>query len=185
MAKNGATTGNLERAIFAYNHDQNYVAEVMMYARLYVTEGFIPIEVIEPSESGFARPVPGVVTSPFGIRIDPVTGKPGASHEGIDFACQAGQRIPASKAGKVVYAGWQDERNPKSGYGIFVWIDHGGGFKTTYAHLSQTTVQVGDVVQAGDVVGVCGSTGKSTGLHLHFEIFVNGWRVDPAPYIGL
>ncbi|WP_235941787.1 M23 family metallopeptidase [Paenibacillus puerhi] len=89
--------------------------------------------------------------------------------------------MPASKAGKVVYAGWQDERTPKSGYGIFVWIDHGGGYKTTYAHLSQTTVQVGDVVQAGDVVGVCGSTGKSAGLHLHFEIFVNGCRVDPAP----
>lgn len=68
---------------------------------------------------------------------------------------------------------------------MFVWIDHGGGFKTTYAHLSQTTVQVGDTVQAGDVVGVCSSTGKSTGLHLHFEIFVNGRRVDPAPYIGL
>ncbi|WP_159888654.1 lytic transglycosylase domain-containing protein [Paenibacillus puerhi] len=77
LAKNGAATGNLERAIFAYNYDQNYVAEVMMYARLYATEGFIPIEVIEPSESGFARPVPGVVTSPFGIRINPVTGKPG------------------------------------------------------------------------------------------------------------
>lgn len=185
LAKNGASTGNLERAIFSYNHSQNYVAEVMMYARLYVTEGFIPIEVIEPSESGFARPVSGEVTSGFGIRIDPVTGKPGASHEGIDFACQAGQRIPASKAGKVVFAGWQDANDHSKGYGLFVWVDHGGGFKTTYAHMSQTTVQVGDVIQAGDVVGVCGSTGKSTGLHLHFEIFVNGRRVDPSPFIGL
>lgn len=185
LAKNGAATGNLERAIFAYNHSQDYVSEVMMYARLYVKEGFIPIEVIEPSESGFARPVSGAVTSPFGIRIDPVTGEPGESHQGIDFACQAGHRIPASKAGKVVYAGWQDERDPIKGYGQFVWVDHGDGFKTTYAHLSQTTVRVGDKVQAGDVVGVCGSSGKTTGLHLHFEIFVNGRRVDPAPYIGL
>jgi murein DD-endopeptidase MepM/ murein hydrolase activator NlpD len=139
--------------------------------------------VLAPSESGFARPVSGPVTSRFGIRIDPVTGVPGDAHEGIDFACHSGQRIPASKAGKVVYAGWQDERNPKAGYGQFVWINHGGGYKTTYAHLSQITVQVGDTVQAGDVVGVCGSTGNSTGLHLHFEIFTDGRRVDPAPFI--
>jgi murein DD-endopeptidase MepM/ murein hydrolase activator NlpD len=101
-----------------------------------VTEGFILIEVIEPSESGFARPVSGVVTYPFDIRIDPVTGKPGASHEGIDFACEAGQRIPASKARKVVFADWQDVNDHSKGYGQFVWVDHGGGFKTTYAHMS-------------------------------------------------
>lgn len=186
LAKNGAVTGNMERAVFTYNRSQQYVSEVMMYAQLYVVEGFIPIEVINPSANGFARPLSGIITSRFGIRVDPVTNEPGAFHQGIDFACVNGkERIPASKGGKVIYAGWQDVRNPKVGYGQYVRIDHGGGFRSTYAHMSRITVQVGDVVDAGDVVGICGSTGKSTGPHLHFEIIVNGRQVDPASFIGL
>ncbi len=185
LAKNGAASGHWEKAIFTYNHSQEYVAEVMKYANLYVLEGFTPIEVMEPSKSGFARPVSGQVTSGFGIRLDPVTGEPGDSHEGIDFACSAGQPIPASRAGTVTMAGWQNPDDPNASYGQFVWVDHGGGYKTTYAHLSAIHVELGDKVKAGDVVGACGSTGKSTGNHLHFEIFVHGRRVDPAPYIGL
>ena len=184
LASNGVAEGNFQKAIFTYNHSEQYVAEVMKYAQLYVEEGFETFHMVQVSEGGLARPLLTAITSDFGERIDPFSGKLDF-HAGIDFDCSAGETIPASQSGKVVYAGWQNETNPKQGYGLYVWVDHGNGVKTTYAHLSSVSVEVGDVIQLGDVVGQCGSTGSSTGSHLHFEVFVNGQRVNPARFIGL
>ncbi|MBD7939652.1 peptidoglycan DD-metalloendopeptidase family protein [Cytobacillus sp. Sa5YUA1] len=184
LAKNGAAEGDLQRAVYAYNHSNEYVNQVLYYADLYV-EGYVAIDEVVAGESGFARPLDTTVTSEFGLRVNPITGESSDSHKGVDFACSIGQSIPAAKDGKVVYAGWQNPNNHKEGYGLYVWIDHGSGYKTTYAHLSDLNVSVGDTVKLGDKVGGCGSTGSSTGPHLHFEIFQNGVRVDPSPFIGL
>lgn len=184
LAKNGAAEGDLQKAVYAYNHSNEYVNQVLYYADLYV-EGYVAVDKVVAGESGFARPLDTTVTSEFGLRVNPITGESSDSHKGVDFACSIGQSIPAAKDGKVVYAGWQNPNNHKEGYGLYVWIDHGSGYKTTYAHLSDLNVSVGDTVKLGDKVGGCGSTGSSTGPHLHFEIFQNGVRVDPSPFIGL
>ncbi|WP_348625403.1 peptidoglycan DD-metalloendopeptidase family protein (plasmid) [Paenibacillus peoriae] len=185
LAANGAANGEYEKAVFTYNQSQEYVAEVMKYATLYVQDGYKPIETVEPGKGGFARPVEGPVTSPFGPRVHPITGQVGKPHKGVDIGCPKGTSIQAAKAGKVTFAGWQDASNPKKGYGQFIWIDHGGGYRTTYGHLSAIEVSVGQDIQIGQEIGKCGSTGGSTGPHLHFEIAINGTHVNPAPYIGL
>ncbi|MFS0890943.1 peptidoglycan DD-metalloendopeptidase family protein [Peribacillus frigoritolerans] len=184
LSKNGAAEGNLRKAVYTYNHSEQYVNDVLHYAEIYVN-GYETIDKVVSSESGFARPLSTKVTSGFGGRVDPITGAAGDSHKGIDFACSIGQSVPASKDGKVVYAGWQNPNNHKEGYGLYVWVEHGNGSKTTYAHLSGVSVSAGDSVKLGDVVGKCGNSGSSTGPHLHFEIFRNGFRADPAPFIGL
>lgn len=185
LAKNGAAEGNLRKAVYAYNHSEQYVQEVLKFAKMYADGDYQKVSKITAGKSGFARPLNTKVTSGFGRRVDPITGAAGEFHKGIDFACTKGQAIPAAKDGKVVYSGWQNPNNKKEGYGLFVWVDHGGGYKTTYAHMSKSSVKVGDTVKMGDKVGECGSTGSSTGNHLHFEIFQNGNRVDPSPFVGL
>ncbi|MEC0413620.1 peptidoglycan DD-metalloendopeptidase family protein [Bacillus subtilis] len=185
LAKNGAAEGNLRKAVYAYNHSEQYVQEVLKFAKMYANGDYQKVSKITAGKSGFARPLNTKVTSGFGRRVDPITGAAGEFHKGIDFACTKGQAIPAAKDGKVVYSGWQNPNNKKEGYGLFVWVDHGGGYKTTYAHMSKSSVKVGDTVKMGDKVGECGSTGSSTGNHLHFEIFQNGNRVDPSPFVGL
>ncbi|MCY7780191.1 peptidoglycan DD-metalloendopeptidase family protein [Bacillus haynesii] len=185
LAKNGAAEGNLRKAVYAYNHSEQYVQEVLKFAKMYADGDYQKVSKITAGKSGFARPLNTKVTSGFGRRVDPITGAAGEFHKGIDFACTKGQTIPAAKDGKVVYSGWQNPNNKKEGYGLFVWVDHGGGYKTTYAHMSKSSVKVGDTVKMGDKVGECGSTGSSTGNHLHFEIFQNGNRVDPSPFVGL
>lgn len=185
LSHNGAADGNIRKAVYAYNHSEQYVSDVLKYAKMYAKGDFNKVQNVTAGKSGFARPLKTKVTSGFGQRIDPITGSRGEFHKGIDFACTKGQAIPASRSGKVVYTGWQDANNPSVGYGLFVWVEHGNGYKTTYAHMSKTSVSVGDKVKAGDKVGECGSTGSSTGNHLHFEIFKGGERVDPSPYVGL
>lgn len=96
-------------------------------------------------------------------------------HAGIDFAAPAGTPVRAAAAGRVVYAGWRD-----GGFGYHVAIAHGGGVRTTYSHLESVSVAVGQSVGAGAVVGAAGTTGESTGPHLHFEVRVRGAAVDPA-----
>ncbi|MEF3355820.1 peptidoglycan DD-metalloendopeptidase family protein [Paenibacillus sp. GYB006] len=184
LGKSGAASGNIEKALYQYNHSQEYVSEVMKYATLYVTEGYDAIIIPEPGKSGFSRPVNGQVTSEFGPRTHPVTGEVGKPHEGVDFACSYGQPIPASKAGTVIMAGWQNASNPNEGYGQYVRVDHGGGYVTIYAHLSSIKARAGDQVSAGTVLGGCGSTGSSTGNHLHFEIIINGLKVNPLLFVG-
>jgi murein DD-endopeptidase MepM/ murein hydrolase activator NlpD len=123
-----------------------------------------------------ARPVPGGISSGFGPRIHPVYGN-ARQHNGLDMAGSAGDPITACRAGTVVIAGAQ------GGYGNAVVIDHGGGMATLYAHQSRLAVQVGQQVDAGAVIGFVGSTGLSTGPHLHFEVRMLGTPIDAALYL--
>ncbi|MGB0691383.1 MAG: M23 family metallopeptidase [Pseudomonadales bacterium] len=123
------------------------------------------------------RPVKkGWMSSGFGQRIDPITGKQ-AWHNGVDFAGKDGADVIAVAAGVVVYSG------PRSGYGKMVEINHGSGYSTRYGHHKALTVKAGDIVRKGEVIGLMGSSGRSTGPHVHFEVFKNGRIVDPASYI--
>jgi murein DD-endopeptidase MepM/ murein hydrolase activator NlpD len=123
-----------------------------------------------------ARPVPGAITSGFGMRYHPILHYY-RMHTGVDMAAAYGEPIHACRGGTVVLAG------PNGGYGNCVVIDHGGGMATLYAHQSRLAVSVGDHVDAGDVIGYVGSSGMSTGPHLHFEVRLSGNPVDPAPYL--
>ena len=122
------------------------------------------------SGAGFIWPVNAPITSPFGWRW-------GRLHEGIDLGAAYGSPIAAAAAGVVIYAGWE------SGYGNLVVIDHGGGLATAYGHQSRIAVSVGQSVSQGETIGYVGSTGHSTGPHLHFEVRVNGQAVDPLGYL--
>ncbi|MGG6895790.1 peptidoglycan DD-metalloendopeptidase family protein [Rhizobium sp. BR 315] len=126
----------------------------------------------------FRNPAPGkLVTSPFGNRKDPFFGTL-ALHTGTDFHFSPGEKIKATAPGKVVSAGWT------GGYGNMVEIDHGDGISTRYGHMEQILVKVGDKVGRGGVVGLAGSTGRSTGTHLHYEVRENGHSVDPMYFIN-
>jgi murein DD-endopeptidase MepM/ murein hydrolase activator NlpD len=124
------------------------------------------------------QPLPGMldVTSTFGYRTDPFFGRP-ALHTGIDFRGEYGEPVRATAAGRVVTAG------QAGGYGNLVEIDHGSGLATRYGHLSRIAVEAGQWVSAGAVIGAIGSTGRSTGPHLHYEVRVDGAPVDPSRYI--
>ncbi|PYB75192.1 M23 family metallopeptidase [Rhizobium wuzhouense] len=126
----------------------------------------------------FANPAPGRdITSRFGNRPDPFFGGL-AMHAGIDFRAPTGTEIRTTGAGKVVAAGFS------GGYGNMVEVDHGLGISTRYGHMSRVLVKVGDEVATGDVVGLSGSTGRSTGPHLHYEIRRNGDAVDPMQFLN-
>ncbi len=124
------------------------------------------------------QPLPGPVemTSPFGYRDDPFFGRP-ALHTGMDMRGAYGEPIHATAAGRVTIAA------PTGGYGNMVEIDHGAGLSTRYGHMSEIDVAPGQWVTAGEVVGRLGSTGRSTGPHLHYEVRVDGVPVDPARYL--
>jgi len=122
------------------------------------------------------RPVPGPIVSGFGTRENPIGGGTGV-HTGVDIAAPMGTPIRACKAGKVVIASWQ------GGYGNAVVLDHGGGMGTLYGHQSSMAVSVGQTVSSGQVIGYVGSTGNSTGPHLHFEVRLGGTPVNPVPYL--
>jgi murein DD-endopeptidase MepM/ murein hydrolase activator NlpD len=124
------------------------------------------------------QPLPGQleVTSNFGYRADPFLGRP-ALHSGMDLRGDYGEPIRATAAGRVSVAG------PASGYGNMVEIDHGAGLATRYGHMSRIDVEEGQWVQAGAIIGAIGSTGRSTGPHLHYEVRVDGGAVDPSRYI--
>ncbi len=123
------------------------------------------------------RPVlKGWMSSRFGMRNDPITGRR-AWHHGVDFAGKEGADVVTVAAGVVVYAA------PRNGYGKMVEVNHGGGFSTRYGHHKDLSVKVGDIVKKGQIVGLMGSSGRSTGPHVHFEVFKNGRVVDPSSYI--
>ena len=123
-------------------------------------------------------PVPssGIVTSPFGVRLHP-TWNVYRQHWGIDIKADYGENILASDSGTVIISEYN------SSYGNYIVINHGNGMTTLYAHMSTRLVGVGTVVSKGQVIGYCGSTGVSTGPHLHFEVSVNGVKVDPERYL--
>lgn len=126
----------------------------------------------------YRKPVIGEVefTSGFGIRNDPFLGRP-AMHTGLDFRASMGDPVRATANGKVSSAGWA------GGYGRMVEIDHGNGLATRYGHLSQIDVKVGDIIKIGQVIGEVGSTGRSTGPHLHYETRIDGEAVDPQRFL--
>ncbi|MBD3763732.1 MAG: peptidoglycan DD-metalloendopeptidase family protein [Rhodobacterales bacterium] len=133
---------------------------------------------IAAERAPFATPVTASyrLTSPFGWRRDP-KGAGSRMHEGVDFAASHGTPILAAGDGTVIQAGWS------SGYGRMVTIRHDFGLETRYAHLSQIRVKVGDKVSRGDRIGDMGSTGRSTGTHLHYEVRSNGSPVNPMTFI--
>jgi murein DD-endopeptidase MepM/ murein hydrolase activator NlpD len=122
----------------------------------------------------FSWPVNGTITSPFGWRSNPFGGGP-EFHQGLDIAAPLGTTVTAAAAGTVIMAQWY------GGYGNYILIDHGGSYSTGYGHLSAIYVSVGQTVARGQAIGAVGSTGQSTGPHLHFEIRIAGKPVDPAP----
>lgn len=117
-----------------------------------------------------------MISSGFGYRRDPFSGT-GAMHKGLDFRGAVGAPIRAAAAGRVSFVGW------KGGYGKTVEITHGNGLMTRYAHMSKFTAKVGERIDAGATVGQIGSTGRSTGPHLHFEVRINNRAVNPRTFL--
>ena len=117
------------------------------------------------------------VSSRFGLRVHPITGEK-KSHTGIDIASNQGTAVYASDGGNVTLAGWN------GGYGNCIMIDHGNGYVTLYGHLSSISVSQGQTVSQGTTIGAVGSTGNSTGPHLHFEVLKNGTRIDPEQFFS-
>lgn len=116
------------------------------------------------------------LTSDYGMRDHPVLRKR-ANHKGVDLAAPTGTPIYATADGVVGRADWF------SSYGLFVSLDHGGDLETRYAHMSKLAVGAGDTVRKGDIIGYVGSTGRSTGPHLHYEVRIDGVAVNPIPYM--
>ncbi len=121
----------------------------------------------------------GVITSGFGDRNNPFTGSGAENHGGIDFRGQVGEPIHTTANGTVIFAGIQ------GGYGNLVQVQHQYGYTTYYAHMSAIDVKVGQKIKAGDVVGKLGSTGRSTGPHLHYEVRLNSERQNPIQFLTL
>jgi murein DD-endopeptidase MepM/ murein hydrolase activator NlpD len=123
------------------------------------------------------RPISrGWLSSYFGIRTDPFSGRR-VHHSGVDFAGKLGSDVVAVAAGVVQYSG------RRSGYGNLVEINHGKGYVTRYGHNLKNLVEVGQTVKKGEVIAKMGTTGRSTGPHVHFEVMVNGRQVNPKKYI--
>ncbi len=123
------------------------------------------------------RPIQkGWMSSRYGTRVDPFTGQL-AWHAGVDFAGKQGSGIIAVASGVVT---WSGERY---GYGKMVEVDHGNGYKTRYAHCHELKVSIGDIVKKSQVIALMGSSGRSTGPHVHFEVYKNGRTVDPSAYV--
>lgn len=158
----------LEKQVDKLNDEANaLIAEIL---KLQGTEEYVGGE--------FLWPAPGynTVTSEFGNRKHPIL-KVNKLHTGIDIRVPSGNNIVAANAGKVIKAAWNNS------YGYMVMVDHGGGIVTLYAHNSQLKVQTGDIVTRGQLIALSGSTGMSTGPHLHFEVRVNGEYKNPRLYL--
>ncbi|WP_168796459.1 M23 family metallopeptidase [Arthrobacter echini] len=141
-------------------------------------ESLAPPEIMSDSHSAFDVPVErAVLASSFGYRINPVTGVGLEFHPGLDYACGCGAAVTAVEPGTVMESGWH-----AYGGGLRVVIDHGGGLATTYNHLGVLEVPAGALIGRGELVGRVGSSGNSTGCHLHFEVLLDGDKVDPAPW---
>lgn len=116
-----------------------------------------------------------LVTSPYGERWCPFHGY--ESHNGADIGAARGSAVLAAKSGRVIQAGWN------GGYGISVMIAHDDGITTLYGHMDSCSVSVGQTVSQGETIGICGSTGNSTGAHIHYTMYKNGSTIDPLPYL--
>ena len=146
--------------------------------------GYVVDDDTPMSDSGFISPFPGTrwqshVTSEYGPRTDPKTGAPNTPHKGIDLGYGMGTKIHAVASGTVLYV----KDSGGSGYGKHLAINHGGKIITLYGHCSEILVSEGQHVDQGDVIAKVGSTGKSTGPHLHLEFIVNGVSKNPRNYL--
>lgn len=175
---NAQEFSNIMRAKLGWSGygNPNYVSAVLKY--------YLDSSISGGGSEGWGSPFPGMnwknaVSSEFGYRIDPVTGEIGTYHEGIDIAYPVGTVISSVKEGKVITATYSN-----AGYGYHVIIDHGDGYRTMYAHCSSLLVNFGDKVTKGQAIAKVGSTGKSTGPHLHLNVYVNGVAVNPRDYIN-
>lgn len=158
------TLGEVE-SVFARTEQQLDVLGALL-------EGEQLVAAARPSHT----PAPGYISSGFGFRADPFTG--GRSHHyGVDFDANIGDPVHAAAAGIVSFAGW------KSGFGHTVIVDHGEGYQTLYGHNQENLVREGDLVRAGQQLAKVGSSGRSTGSHLHFEVHRNGRPVNPMAYL--
>jgi murein DD-endopeptidase MepM/ murein hydrolase activator NlpD len=169
-----ATGGPFIPADSASNFDQEFDQTVVE-----LDDALSRLDTIRTKATAYPllTPVPGQeITSSFGYRTDPLLGSK-AFHSGIDFRGPTGLAVKASAAGKVIHAG------PSGGYGNMVEIKHASGWVSRYAHLSQFNVQEGDAVDTGDTIGAVGSTGRSTGPHLHYEVRKDDTAHDPAPFL--
>jgi len=145
--------------------------------QLSVLEAMMFNHQVEMSSTPTNAPGNGYITSTFGFRLDPFTGGK-AHHMGIDFDANMGDPVHAAADGVVSFAG------VKTGFGNVIEIDHGNGYSTLYGHNSALVARVGDLVHVGQVIAKAGSTGRSTGPHIHFEVHVNGVPVNPAPFLN-
>ena len=142
-----------------------------------VLAGLLSSEQLRTESTPAGRPIrSGWQSSSFGSRIDPISGKR-AWHTGADFAGRKGSDILAVASGVVSWSG------VKAGYGTMIEVSHGDGVSTRYAHNQENLVTLGDLVRRGDVIALMGSSGRSTGPHVHFEVFKHGRAVDPASYV--
>jgi murein DD-endopeptidase MepM/ murein hydrolase activator NlpD len=162
----GGAMGRVERLIDFRNAQLHALQGVML--RRQITDDMRPT----------GRPVgEGYMSSRFGERMDPFNGEE-AFHKGVDFAAPTGTDVIAVAAGVVTFAGRRE------GYGELVEVQHGDGLVTRYGHNSQVLVSVGEIVQRGQALAKVGSTGRSTGPHVHFEVLRNGSAINPASFVG-
>lgn len=153
----------------AHHYDQ-------LEAQLHILDNYAALDEKIPTTLPHAFPGGRYQTSSFGTRYDPF-GRGRRFHSGIDLAAKVGDPVMAMATGTVVFSGWQ------GGYGKLVEVDHGNGYRTRYAHNSRLTVKVGQSVEVGQVLARAGSTGRSTGAHLHVEVWHGNRAVDPRPFI--
>jgi murein DD-endopeptidase MepM/ murein hydrolase activator NlpD len=165
------TLAEVEEQRKAYLHEVEALAQVSAQLASRIQTSQSSSSPVPPAGGALMWPVSGPVTSPFGWRW-------GRMHEGIDIAVPTGTPVHAAQSGRVIFAGWM------GGYGNLVVIDHGGGLATAYGHNSSFAAGNGQSVAQGQVIAYAGSTGNSTGPHVHFEVRVNGAVVDPLGYLG-
>lgn len=144
--------------------------------KLSVLESMMYSEQLQLAALPTGRPIDTYITSGFGTRTDPIRGGVG-HHMGIDFDANIGDAVHAAAGGVVLFSG------VKAGFGNVVEVDHGNGYTTLYGHNSRLLVRAGDIVRAGQTVAKAGSTGRSTGPHVHFEVHVNGRPVNPRKFL--
>ncbi len=131
------------------------------------------------SYTPLGMPFEGAITSRFGTRENPFDGSGTETHKGLDIRAPFGAPVRAMAIGEVIYAG------PRGGFGNCIMLKHGNGFETLYGHLSKIVVHVGDKIEIGQQIGNVGSTGRSTGPHLHYEVHQNGQKINPESFLTL
>jgi len=164
-----AVGGNKLKKTGVFTPNQKLVLFSEYITRLFNGLEFIPI----------GYPHTGEVTSIFGYRADPFEGSAGEFHAGMDLHGTTGEKVKSTASGKVIGAGWFQ------GYGNCVRIAHANGYQTLYGHLSEINVKAGQRVQAGNIIGFIGSTGHSTGPHLHYELRLNNKPINPNNFLTL